>query len=346
MTRTEPTLPTPARPASRGLVRLAAGGALMGLANLVPGISGGTMLVATGSYRRFIEAVADLARLRWRWEAVVAVGTVAAAAAVAIGVAAGWVAEGLVQARWAMYSVFIGLTLGGAPLLWRMLAPRTRSAWAGIAIGAAAMAAIALLPEDADAIGDGGGVGMLFLGGTAGAAAMILPGVSGAYLLLLLGQYQPIIESIRGVTAAVSSRDLAALSAEAATLLPVGVGVVVGIAAVSNLLRWLLARFEKFTIGSLLGLLLAAPLGLYPFKEGVPPTPGSTYRGVVLSEAAAAEVPPKSWPQVRFAPTLGQGSASLALAMTGFMATMAVSRLGASRDPAAGRLAEGGADRG
>ncbi len=346
MDRSDPTPPASAASPSPGIIRLAAGGALMGLANLVPGISGGTMLVATGSYRGFIEAVADLARLRWRWEAIVAVATVAAAAVVAIGVAAGWVAEGLLQARWAMYSVFIGLTLGGAPLLWRMLSPRGPAAWAGIAVGAAAMATIALLPEDAESIGEGSGVGMLFIGGTAGAAAMILPGVSGAYLLLLLGQYQPIIESIRAFTAAASSRDLAAAGAEAATLLPVGVGVVVGIAVVSNLLRWLLARFEKFTLGTLLGLLLAAPLGLYPFKQGVPPEAGSTYRGTVLTSETAAEVPPKSWPEVPYTPSLGQGSGSLMLAVAGFMATVGVSRLGGSRTAPPRRLAEKGADRG
>lgn len=325
-----------------GTARLAAGGALMGLANLVPGISGGTMLVATGTYRRFIEAVADLARLRWRGGSLLTVGIIGVAAAAAIAVGAGWVAEGLLHARWAMYSAFIGLTLGGAPLLWRMLAPRPLAAWAGIAMGAAGMAALATLPEEGGAAAAGSGTGLLFLAGTAGAAAMILPGVSGAYLLLLLGQYQPIIESIRGFTSAASARDLAGAWGEAATLLPVGLGVVVGIATVSNLLRWCLARHEKFTLGVLLGLLLAAPLGLYPFKKGIPPAAGSSYRGVVLTESAAAELPPKSWPQVRFTPDLGQGAASLGLAFAGFMATVAVSRLGLTN----GRLAKGGADRG
>lgn len=332
----------PAIEPAAGTARLAAGGALMGLANLVPGISGGTMLVATGVYRSFVEAVADLARLRWSGGALLAVGTVAVAAAAAIVAGAGWVAEGLLHARWAMYSAFIGLTLGGAPLLWRMLAPRSPLAWAGIAIGAAGMAALAILPEEGGAASAGSGTVMLFIGGTAGAAAMILPGVSGAYLLLLLGQYQPIIESIRGFASAASARDLSAAWGEAATLLPVGLGVVVGIATVSNLLRWCLARHEKFTLGVLLGLLLAAPLGLYPFKEGVPPSAGSVHRGVVLTEAAAAELPPKSWPQVRFTPDLAQGAGSLGIAFAGFMATVAVSRLGLTN----GRLAKSGPDRG
>ncbi|MBZ0173477.1 MAG: DUF368 domain-containing protein, partial [Phycisphaerales bacterium] len=92
--------------------RCAAGGVLMGLANLVPGISGGTMLVAAGIYTRFIDAISDVTRFRFRLPGVVLLGVVVVAALVAIGGLAGVISAGLAEFRWGMYSLFIGLTLG------------------------------------------------------------------------------------------------------------------------------------------------------------------------------------------------------------------------------------------
>ncbi len=72
------------------VVRGGVGGVLMGLANLVPGISGGTMLLATGIYPDFIDSVADITTLRFRQKALVVVGTVVGTAGVAILLLAGW----------------------------------------------------------------------------------------------------------------------------------------------------------------------------------------------------------------------------------------------------------------
>jgi putative membrane protein len=288
------------------------------------------MLVATGVYRRFVGAVADLSRLRLSASAVGSVAIVAGAALLAIALCSALVAEALLQFRWAMYSLFIGLTLGGAPLLWRMVAPWSRAAWAGLVCGAAVMSLLAWAQAGGASGSGGGGWALLLLAGVAGASAMILPGVSGAYLLLLLGQYQAIIEAIRGFTAAAAARDLSGAWSEVATLLPVGVGVLLGIALVSNLLRWLLARFEKATLGALLGLLLAAPLGLYPFMEAVPPQAGTLWRGEILTEASAAAIKPRDWAVVAAPPTTLQVVYSIGLVVLGAGATWGVSRLGAT----------------
>ena len=93
--------------------RAVAGGVLMGLANLVPGISGGTMLLAVGIYPRFIEAVADTTRLRLRLQPLLLLSVVAAAGGLAILLLAGFLRDLVVHQRWIMYSAFIGLTLGG-----------------------------------------------------------------------------------------------------------------------------------------------------------------------------------------------------------------------------------------
>ena len=271
-------------------LRLALGGSLMGLANLVPGISGGTMLVAAGVYHRFIEAISELSRLRFRTPTLLTLAAVVGPALCAIALFATIVSQALIDMRWVMYSLFIGLTFGGVPVLWKVLRPANTAAWIGAAAGAGGMIAITWLQSDAVSNEGMTGAWMLLLGGAAGAAAMILPGVSGAYLLMLLGQYRPILEAIRSGASALAAGDLEGMWSSALILLPVAVGVGLGLVAASNVLRWLLRRFEKATLGVLLGLLIGAPAGLYPFKEGVPPRAGETFRGEVLDAAAAEKL--------------------------------------------------------
>lgn len=83
----------------------------MGLANLVPGISGGTMLLAAGIYPKFINAIADITRFRFRLQSILVLGTVVAAAGLAILLFAGLLKDLVIDQRWIMYSLFIGLTL-------------------------------------------------------------------------------------------------------------------------------------------------------------------------------------------------------------------------------------------
>ncbi|MEL6498519.1 MAG: DUF368 domain-containing protein [Planctomycetota bacterium] len=317
------------------LARGALGGALMGLANLVPGISGGTMLVAAGIYTRFVDAIADTTRLRLRPASLALLGVVVLSAVIAIGALAGVIAQGLSDFRWGMYSLFIGLTLGGAPLLVGMIRSTKGfgpPAVVGTTVGIAVMAGLVLLQAgDATAGGSSGGPVMLVVGGIAGASAMILPGVSGAYLLLLLGLYDTIINSIKTFVEAGRSADLNAAIGEMGVVVPVGIGVVLGVVVVSNLLRFLLHRYESATLGVLLGLLLAAPLGLYPFREGVPPRAGDTISGDVLTAETAAEIDPKDWPQRAFTPSGTQLASAAGLVVFGFSVTLGIARLGRER---------------
>lgn len=297
----------------------------MGLANLVPGISGGTMLVAAGVYRRFVDAVSDATRLRLTPATIVTLALIVFAAAGAIAVGAGPVAWGLEHARWAMYALFIGLTLGGVPALYALVRPLTPRTIAFAAMGLVVMLGVVLAQElGAGAAGGGpGGWPMLVLAGVAGAAAMVLPGVSGAYLLLLLGQYEAVVTAVKDL----ARLDLAALS----VVIPVGVGVVLGIAVVSNVLRWLLHRYEKPTLAVLLGLLIGAPAGLYPFREAVPPTPGDVIDGEVLTAETVGEVEPEDWPTRAFTPSGLHIAGSLGLLVLGGTITLGVARLGRGR---------------
>lgn len=301
----------------------------MGLANLVPGISGGTMLVAAGVYRRFIDAISELSRLRLGLHPILTLACVVVGAGVAIVACSGLITAGLTEARWAMYSLFIGLTLGGAPLLWKLIHPIHTRAVVGLIAGFVIMFGVTLL-QSSDAGGGGGAQGwvMLLLAGAAAASAMILPGVSGAYLLLLLGAYEPVLAAIRDSKDAVFAADMAALMTQMRIVIPIGIGVVVGVVGVSNILHFVLHRYEKVTLGFLLGLLLAAPLGLYPFVESEPPQPGQVIKGQTVTPENVESFEVKDWPVRRFTPGAGHIAGAAGLVVVGFGATLAVARLG------------------
>lgn len=335
--------PPIAEPVSAGLLaRAGVGGVLMGMANLVPGISGGTMLVAVGIYTAFIDAISSVTRLKLTKPAVVMLGTVVLFAMVSIVAFSGLIAGLLVSHRWAMYSLFIGLTWGGAPLLWRMIKQSKINTGkvfdtpvtAGLLAGAAVMATMAVLQNrGADGGATGNGPVYLFLGGIAGASAMILPGISGAYLLLLLGLYDTILNAIKDSVSAAKDLNLDALANELAVIVPVGVGVIVGIAAVANVLRFVLHRYERATLGVLLGLLVAAPAGLYPFREGIQPQVGDVIKGQTIATAEqATEIKPKDWPQRTFTPTPMHLGGAIALIVVGLGATLAIDRLGQKKN--------------
>ncbi|UCE85402.1 MAG: DUF368 domain-containing protein [Deltaproteobacteria bacterium] len=321
--------PDPDAAPTTGLaVRGSIGGVLMGLANLVPGISGGTMLLATGVYPGFIAGIAEITTLRFRTRSIVLLGAVGASAAAAILLLAGPTKALVVDYRWAMYSLFIGLTLGGVPIVWRLARPASPAVILGAIAGFAVMLAMPFRAGERGS-SDGHAYGLLFLSGLAGAAAMILPGISGGYLLLLLGQYLPILGAIddvkRGLLA--DPTELGLVLGSLHVLVPVGIGVVAGVVGVSNLLRWLLRRFEKPTLGVLLGLLLGAVPGLWPFQEGVPPRPGEILSGTPVTAANAATIPAEKWRVEYFRPNAGGVGSAVLLVFAGLATTTLIGRL-------------------
>ncbi len=322
------------QPLTPELLRAALGGLLMGLANLVPGISGGTMLLAAGVYPRFVGGIAELTAFKFRARSMAPLGAVAGAAALAIVLFAGLVKGLVVDHRWAMFSIFIGLTLGGVPVVWKLIEPVDPRAWVGAAAGMAVMIWMASA-QPAGADGGERSYGLLFVSGVAGVSAMILPGISGGYLLLVLGQYLTVLGAIDQAKTALLQAggpqwDLVFDALR--VFVPVGLGVLIGAAAVSNAIRYLLARYRSLTLGLLLGLLLGAFLGLWPFQAGVAPAPGDVVKGQVMTLERIAALDAEDYPLQRFDPNAGQIGVSLALIAAGFAVTQGVARIGAGAE--------------
>jgi putative membrane protein len=270
-------------------IRLFIAGIFMGLANIVPGVSGGTMILALGLYDDFIGSVAritqpafwkailrpsvlvDLLTLKWKKvnaevgiAAPLVIGILAGTAALTILLLSSLVHYLMETQRYIMYSLFIGMTLGGAPLLYKSLRPFGSMAIMGAITGFFIMAIIAFVLEPSLAKP---GWFYLLLGGVVGSTAMVLPGISGSYMLLIMGLYTPIIFGVSEFKDALSDRNISLLIETGwGVLFPVAFGLMLGIAGLSNLLKFLLARYHQVTVGFLFGLLLGSVLGLYPFK--------------------------------------------------------------------------------
>ena len=320
-------------PPTTVVVRAIFGGTLMGLANLVPGISGGTMLLAAGIYPKFIGALADVTRMRFRLGSLLVLICVVGAAGLGILLFAGTLKQLVVDHRWMMYSLFIGLTLGGLPVVWRMARPVAAPLVIAAMLAFAVMVALVVL-QRTGVVGSGdANVAMLFVAGLAGASAMILPGISGGYLLLLLGQYVPILSAIDSFKQALRAGDLAAAVDPAmSVLLPVGLGVVSGVVLAGNLLQWMLSHFRKATLGALIGLLLGSTVGLWPFQQGVQPALGDTIKGQVVTETTLDQLDPEDWPTIVYRPPVGQLAGSLLLIGLGFAVTIGIAQLGATEN--------------
>ena len=306
----------------------------MGLANLVPGISGGTMLLAAGVYPQFIEGIAEVTTLRFRARNLALLGAIGGAAAIGIVSLAGLIKGLVIDHRWAMFSLFIGLTLGGVPVVWRLLRPATISAVAGCLGGIVLMAVMAVVQPGAQGAASGGpAYGMLFGAGLAGASAMILPGISGGYLLLIMGQYLTILGAIDQAKVAVGAGpDWPKLTEAMHVFVPVGIGVVLGIVLISNLVKILLAKYEKATLGTLLGLLLGAVFRLWPFQQGVAPGLGTVIKGREMTAALIAQLDPRDYPLEFFSPSGGQIAGAISLLAFGFAITQAVAWVGRSKE--------------
>lgn len=294
----------------------------MGAADLVPGVSGGTMALVLGIYRRLIAALGALTvgdtwrallrgRLRQAWRSVdgdflAALATGIAAAILALP----RVLHGLLEAYpVSVYAVFFGLIAASVGVVVRRIRSRRRVATGFAVLGAAfAFTLVGVVPAatpDTPA--------MLMLAGTLAVSALLLPGVSGAFVLVLLGKYERVL-------AAVSSFDVS-------VLLPLGLGMIVGLLGFSRLLASMLARWPSAVLGVLAGFLAGSLRKVWPWQrlEGartvaeLPPGPWETLAaaalvaaaiGVVVAIERASTVEPvgRSSGDARRAPGSGTGS--------------------------------------
>jgi len=243
-------------------LRLFFTGFAMGASDIVPGVSGGTMAFILGVYETLINAIKsfnlDAIRLalgfkikelleHTSFKFLVALGLGLLTAVVTLS---GFLSSTMddPQGRIFLFAFFFGLVLAS------ILTVGVKVKWSVVPIvmfiigTVAAFIIVNIVPTEADHSPP-----VLFVSGMIAITAMILPGISGSFMLLIMGQYDYVLS-------AVSNKDLP-------PIIFVGMGAVVGIIAFSRVLSFLLARYYDITVAILVGFMAGSLWKIYPWKE-------------------------------------------------------------------------------
>ncbi len=247
-------------------------GIVIGISNVIPGVSGGTMMVSMGIYDRLILVLTHFVkRLK---ETVALLVPIAIGMLLAIAFFAKLFSEVLFP-RFPLQTnlFFIGLILGGLPIIYRKVKGVTVRLPQVIAflLFFVLVTVLAFVGEgsgaDADITLSAGNVLKLFFVGVIAAATMVIPGVSGSMIMMVLGYYNTIINTINECIDALRAFDIPALLDTFVILVPFGIGVVVGIVAVAKLIEFMLKKFPAITYWAIIGLIVASPIAILIMME-------------------------------------------------------------------------------
>ncbi|WP_110686903.1 DUF368 domain-containing protein [Salinicola aestuarinus] len=233
----------------------------MGAADAVPGVSGGTIALIVGIYEELIETIkrfgpgavgvwrreglgALIGYLNLRFLAPLVLGILISLVTVAHLVT--WL---MAQHELLLNAFFFGLVLASVWAVWRQVERWRWRYLSPVLLGAmVALYLPALLPDMSQA-----GNGMLFLAGAIAISAMLIPGVSGSFLLLVMGLYATIMSGIK--------------SADIALIAVFGAGCAVGLFTFSRLLSWLLRRHHGVTLMTIAGFIMGSLPQLWPWRQ-------------------------------------------------------------------------------
>lgn len=251
-------------------------GFCMGAADIVPGVSGGTVALVLGIYRRLVTSIRDgstaigrvlkgdlrgartaFAEIEWRFLIPLLVGI-----GIALVTLASLIESLLHDHPEAMAGLFMGLVLGSVVVAWGLLEDRNSGElFVGLATGVLVFALLGLRSGTTeDAVGQAADPALwaYFGAGAVAICAMILPGISGSFILVMLGMYGPVLS-------AVSDRDLVVVAV-------VGLGATVGLGLFSQVLHWALEHHYNTVMAALIGLMLGSLRVLWPWPGGVDST--------------------------------------------------------------------------
>lgn len=268
--------------------RTLVGGFLMGTADLVPGVSGGTIALVLGIYERLVNSIREgssalgsllradtsgftghLRRVEWLFLVPLLAGILLAVMSLA-----SFLDHQLEQNPTILAALFFGLVLGSVGLAWRLLrAPDATHTVVAAVVGLGVFFLLGLgeetLVRDPSSLA-------YFGAGAVAICAMILPGISGSLILLLIGMYAAVLD-------AVDQRELAVIATFAA-------GAVVGLGLFSQVLHWALRKHHDVILAGLVGLMGGSLRVLWPWPDGVESAALGAPADDVLGVAVAAVV--------------------------------------------------------
>lgn len=231
-------------------------GFVMGVANIIPGVSGGTLAITLGIYEDLIKAISHFfsnIKENLKLLCPIALGMV-----LSLAILSNIIGYSLEHYPIPTTLFFVGLILGGIPLLYKTVAHEPKSG-SNVMIFVLTFLFVTIFSflktgnaivhfEEMNFLG----YVLLFLVGVIAAATMVIPGISGSFVLMLLGYYEPIINTIRDLT------KFNHIVSNILILIPFGLGVLLGIIGIAKILEYLLEKYPIKTYFGILGFVLAS----------------------------------------------------------------------------------------
>ena len=248
-------------------------GMVMGVANIIPGVSGGTMAVSMGIYDKMIHSVTHLFKeFKESMKFLIPIF-------LGIGIALVGLSF-IIEPAFAYFPLqtnclFIGLIVGGLPAVIKKVKGKgVRASYIiPFLIFFALVVGMAAVGEKEGAAADLSfnlwSVIKLFGVGIIASATMVIPGVSGSMMLLLMGYYNPVVSSIKNFVTALAAFDINGILKECGVLVPMGIGIVVGIFAIAKIIEILFEKFPIQAYWAIIGLIVASPFAIFLLAETV-----------------------------------------------------------------------------
>lgn len=246
-------------------------GMAMGMAEVVPGVSGGTIAFITGIYERLIDTIKHILGPEvWRslrqdglvsaWQRANGTFMLFLLIGMAVGIIVGvfGITHLLEHYPILLWAFFFGLIVASAVYIGRQV-ERWRSSEVAVLVVGTIVAYIITIASPAEGSTQ---LWMVFLSGMIAISALILPGISGSFILLLMGMYTIIIPTIKTA--------LKTLAPESLVVLGVfGLGCLIGLATFSRVLSWTFKHYHNLTLAVLTGFMLGSLNKIWPWRKAV-----------------------------------------------------------------------------
>lgn len=242
-------------------------GMVMGVANIIPGVSGGTMAVSMGIYDKLIHSITHLLKeFKESMKFLIPIF-------LGIGIALVGLSF-IIEPAFANFPLqtnclFIGLIVGGLPAVIKKVKGNgiKLSYIIPFLVFFAVVVGMAAVGEKEGAAADLSfslwSVIKLFVVGIIASATMVIPGVSGSMMLLLMGYYNPIVAAIKNFVTALAAFDINGILQGCSILVPMGLGIIVGIILIAKLIEYIFEKFPMQAYWAIIGLIVASPFAIF-----------------------------------------------------------------------------------
>ena len=268
-------------------------GVVIGVANIIPGVSGGTMMVSMGIYDTLIHCITHLFK-EFKKSILTLLPYIIGMVVGIIGLSFA-VTWGLDKYPFQTNALFIGLIIGGVPAIWKNIRDEEFSLGGGMGLFVLLFAVgvgLKLMQGETVAVItlNFGTIILLVLIGALASATMVIPGVSGSMILMLLGYYRPVTSALKGLVTHLTHGETGAFLTDVGMLLPFAVGIVCGIFGIAKLIERLMQRHKGLTYCAIAGLVMASPevIIMTAFEGGQTLTWSSGLMSLVMMAVGAA----------------------------------------------------------